>query len=447
MFKNKSNDHSNKEIIIAAGGLVWRNTARSSEIIVVHRTRYGSEWTLPKGKPDPQKQETWQEVALREVKEETGCDAIITSFAGTIFYSVDTTLKVVLFWNMKVEGKCSFEPSDEVDAIEWLKPEEALQRLTYPKEKELLSKTYYNSKMQLQLKYPGKIGRIFRSIQRIFLQKRYSRLAGSLQAYYEEINNRICISKSNVETEYYWVKAVYALLEKVNLALLKNKLDEGWKYFHAAKRMEIFGYNDDEIKCMAAALQQETEKKLSKWRQKAVFKIIGNPESKSNSNTLNRENIYLATFIRDEHYDNTYHKISLRRANLLRLFFILILGMITIPILAYFGFFPENIGNYKTIISIEFFGILGASLSVAITLTKSSIDLKIPEQVIGSFVTWMRPVIGAIAAVAVNVFLHTGIAGKVFSMDLLTDSGVLIIAFVTGFSERVIMRVVKTVDS
>ena len=51
----------------AAGGVVRRD----GRIAVVHRPRY-DDWSLPKGKLDPG--ETWEEAALREVREETGLE-------------------------------------------------------------------------------------------------------------------------------------------------------------------------------------------------------------------------------------------------------------------------------------------------------------------------------------------------------------------------------------
>jgi len=59
------------DVILAAGGLVWRNSPRGREIALVHRPKY-DDWTLPKGKLDPG--ESWQDGAVREVEEETGFD-------------------------------------------------------------------------------------------------------------------------------------------------------------------------------------------------------------------------------------------------------------------------------------------------------------------------------------------------------------------------------------
>jgi 8-oxo-dGTP diphosphatase len=122
--------------IFAAGGVLRRLTASGPQIVLVHRPRY-EDWTLPKGKL--KSGETWEAAALREVREETGCGAAITSFAGPIMYQVSGRPKIVLFWNMRLAGETCFQPSKEVDAFEWLAPADAVARLSYQLERRLIA--------------------------------------------------------------------------------------------------------------------------------------------------------------------------------------------------------------------------------------------------------------------------------------------------------------------
>jgi len=123
------------DVIEAAGGLLWRKTPQGRELAVVHRQRY-DDWTLPKGKRDPG--ERWQETALREIEEETGCKADLVSFAGSTAYIVNGVAKIVLFWNMDLVGDCLFTPNEEVDKILLLPNEKAFEILSYDTEKSLL---------------------------------------------------------------------------------------------------------------------------------------------------------------------------------------------------------------------------------------------------------------------------------------------------------------------
>jgi 8-oxo-dGTP diphosphatase len=126
------------EVILAAGGIVWRDGARGREIVLIHRPRHG-DWTLPKGKLDPG--ESWQEAAVREVEEETGLSVTLGDFAGSCSYMTRTAPKVVLYWHMRLAGTGKFAPhdSDEVDALEWLPLASAFERLTHERERRLLA--------------------------------------------------------------------------------------------------------------------------------------------------------------------------------------------------------------------------------------------------------------------------------------------------------------------
>ncbi len=126
----------------AAGGIVWRrrdDAGSDAELILIHRRRYGGDWTLPKGKLHPD--ETWQEAALREVREETGCEVELGPFAGAISYPVEGMIKVVRFWHMRCLAFEAHARDDEADAVAWLQPDEAQQRMTYEDERSLLMDT------------------------------------------------------------------------------------------------------------------------------------------------------------------------------------------------------------------------------------------------------------------------------------------------------------------
>ena len=130
-------------LILAAGGIVERQTEGEREICLVYRDRYGGEWSLPKGKQDPG--ETLQETARREVHEETGCPVDFTGFGGCTHYYHGRSPKVVLYWRMILAGPCAFAPSAEVLRIAWFSPPEALARLAHEDERELIRKLFLTS--------------------------------------------------------------------------------------------------------------------------------------------------------------------------------------------------------------------------------------------------------------------------------------------------------------
>jgi hypothetical protein len=87
---------------------------------------------------------------------------------------------------------------------------------------------------------------------------------------------------------------------------------------------------------------------------------------------------------------------------------------------------------------------LGAVLSVARGLLVADISAKIPAQQIGSFVIWMRPAIGAAAALISFVLLNA----KVFTVmdwDPASPTIIFTVAVVAGFSERFIVGAIERI--
>jgi 8-oxo-dGTP diphosphatase len=124
-----------KEIVHAAGGIVVDGNGDDRRIAIVHRPKY-DDWTLPKGKL--QNGETETDAALREVEEETGFRCRLGVDVGTVTYADRYGRpKIVRYWTMTPEGG-AFAPSNEVDALRWERPREAVDRLTYAHDRELL---------------------------------------------------------------------------------------------------------------------------------------------------------------------------------------------------------------------------------------------------------------------------------------------------------------------
>ena len=124
-------------MIFAAGGIVWKETPQGRKVAVVHRPRY-DDWSLPKGKLIGK--ELWEEAAVREVREETGCDVHITGFAGSALYQTKGIPKIVLFFTMEAVRESALTDFSEVSEVLWLSPGEALGKLDYEEERALLSK-------------------------------------------------------------------------------------------------------------------------------------------------------------------------------------------------------------------------------------------------------------------------------------------------------------------
>jgi 8-oxo-dGTP diphosphatase len=124
-------------VIRAAGGILLRNSPGGDEVMIVFRARH-QDWTLPKGKLKDG--ESFQEGALREVEEETGCRCRLGDYLGMISYAHQGVPKVVMFWRMVVVEEKARADSEEISEALWLPVPAAIQCLTYAQEKSLLGR-------------------------------------------------------------------------------------------------------------------------------------------------------------------------------------------------------------------------------------------------------------------------------------------------------------------
>jgi 8-oxo-dGTP diphosphatase len=106
----------------------------TTEIAVVHRPRY-DDWSLPKGKLAPG--ETELTAAAREVREELGSHVAVSRRIGNVSYDTPTGRKTVTYWVMRhLDG--AFTPTEEVDAVDWLRPKAARELLSYEVDKRVV---------------------------------------------------------------------------------------------------------------------------------------------------------------------------------------------------------------------------------------------------------------------------------------------------------------------
>jgi 8-oxo-dGTP diphosphatase len=112
-----------------------RDGADGPEVLLVHRAEY-DDWSFPKGKLE--RGETLEECALREVEEETGLRcALGRELESTSYKDAKGRPKNVRYWAMEVVGG-SLRYDYEIDAALWLSPEDAVARLSYERDVDVL---------------------------------------------------------------------------------------------------------------------------------------------------------------------------------------------------------------------------------------------------------------------------------------------------------------------
>src|SRR5262245_58206140 len=206
------------DVIRAAGALLWRRTLKGYQIAVIHRGRYDGDWTLPKGKL--QDCESWRQAALREVREETGFDAVVRDFAGAIAYQPNDKQKVVRFWHMLAQGEPATHLDEEVRKVFWLSPEHAHDRLQYPLEKALIvvwqAPPWEGTRKMLR---PFQF--LKRRCLRLFHSMSLKRLGHSIRTFEPELKFLIQQQHDRQGTTAYsgWVDCSKSLLETAKGAL------------------------------------------------------------------------------------------------------------------------------------------------------------------------------------------------------------------------------------
>jgi ADP-ribose pyrophosphatase YjhB (NUDIX family) len=129
------------EKAVSAGGIVYRFGDAGLEVALCGRDSDGI-WGLPKGTPD--KGESLEETAVREVTEETGLEVRIVGEVGVVeYWFVREGVryhKWVHHYLMEATGGDPSLHDQEYDRVEWFPVEAALQTLSFKNESEMVQK-------------------------------------------------------------------------------------------------------------------------------------------------------------------------------------------------------------------------------------------------------------------------------------------------------------------
>jgi 8-oxo-dGTP pyrophosphatase MutT (NUDIX family) len=132
---------------VSAGGLVVDSTGKLG-LLIGRRDPKDSTgkrilWSLPKGHIE--EGETPEEAALREVQEETGIVSVIEKSLGVIdfwFMAGGKRIhKTVHHYLFRESGGLLAAQESEVDEVAWFALSEIVDRLAYPDEKKLITRT------------------------------------------------------------------------------------------------------------------------------------------------------------------------------------------------------------------------------------------------------------------------------------------------------------------
>jgi 8-oxo-dGTP diphosphatase len=270
-------------VVRAAGGLLWRdgrprNGSKGGSgvrLAVIHRP-HRKDWSLPKGKLDDG--ESWEACAVREVREETGCEGRIATFAGAMSYVPRNNPKIVLYWHMELtrEGKIEGKFRDEIDEVAWLTPEEALERLDYPGERRIVQRFPAGLALQAGAGAPG---------------ERDAALSAELLAFRADLLRRVTALRSDDDHGSGLAPAL-DLVASAEDAAAAGRTEEARLLLVAARRMALLSLQEPERSLRARLLLEEASQ-LAPASRRAIRKLLAGERTSP-------EALYLAAEVRDE---------------------------------------------------------------------------------------------------------------------------------------------------
>jgi len=402
-------------VIKAAGGILQRTTPRGDEVMVVYRKRH-QDWTLPRGKVKDG--ESFQEAAVREVLEETGCSCSIGNYLGTISYSDQGVPKVVLFWKMTVVDEKGLRNQEEIGEAVWLQIPAAIERLTHPQEKALLSRmgilqrqaaVEAAPKAEAPVPQPAASPKPRSSSKD---NRAHARLLREAEAFRVELG---FLERRNLGSDNSWAPAAYEQLNNVQRCLESNDIEGGWFCLHAAQRYAVFGMNQTELANRAYVLQEEALK-ISSWRGEAIENLL-----LAGQGQLTAESVADAMALRNEDSTNQYYKTRVTGDQLRILVIVCGLAAIAAAPFLFLG------GRIPLIAAVLFFGLLGATFCSAHSLIMGRNESRIPNL----FITLTPVFFGALAGLA-GYAVYEYMAYLTFHSGEHHISAVLGIAFLCG---------------
>jgi hypothetical protein len=150
----------------------------------------------------------------------------------------------------------------------------------------------------------------------------------------------------------------------------------------------------------------------------------------------------------DDYYQNQYYKHGLVLAHMRGLVIIAMTALVTLLVLV--GqtgpdLLRSDDWDWKLLLVVLLFGVLGACFSATIKVKGDTAKSKIPEMTAGFSITLARTVLGATPALAAYAFLRAKIL-TLGNSESTAIPAALAIAFAAGFSERLVLRLLKMLD-
>lgn len=215
-----------------------------------------------------------------------------------------------------------------------------------------------------------------------------------------------------------------------------------WSHLHAARRESLRGYQAaGELGIKAGVVLAQSRERLSGWAQAAVLELLDGPGEPGLAEVTAASDVLHDRLAAERRVGFAYERqlwslavASFFLAALLGLFVWTpqYVGPVELPF--FFAAVPVSLDSWPLMVSILLTGMLGGAVSGAYSLLALRPRGEDASRLVAGWLTMARVVIGGAAALAVFTFLISGL----LNLPPLTPELALSIAFVSGFSERVL---------
>lgn len=265
------------------------------------------------------------------------------------------------------------------------------------------------------------------------------------------------------------VEEIEELIKRCKSALEQRDAITAWHCYKAARRTELYlleVLQPEMLQARAEAIRQEARRKLkSSWRGQSIEELLkkcSGPHTKEGSEDHTKEGsessegqhlkpckaeyVVAAAKILDEHHDNTYQKINIIEARLSLLSFGALLALVGWLLIGPLLGAPSclsgaSIPSYVFWLAVVLLGAVGAIVSGFIVTGKGSQEQKIPDLLLTTRFILARLALGSLTALAVSIFLSSELI--TLGKESASCELVFAAAFISGFSERLVLRAVE----
>jgi len=285
----------------------------------------------------------------------------------------------------------------------------------------------------------------------IALWRRWSpsrrRLYGEVVAFRGEFRVRAAeLTASTPPTS--WATEARDLIRIAGERAATGPVSAGFEALNAARRITVTAYSSDEVRAEAAALDAEAKSgKLSEWRSAAIGTLLKGLDAESPLGDTQQKNLLrFALHLRDDGAQNDHRKheiISGRYWQLVLVVLITVVALITLSRWRPLQLSASASDGSTTVstpndwamwLYVVLFGMIGASVSAGLSLSKGRPDDRIPQVRASTIPAVFRPVFGGAAAIGAFAIFSAGLFADISA----TNATAAAIAFLAGFSERLI---------